>query len=174
MKTTLAPPTIRIPARNTVTTSTTTRSLPHPRSYERVKNFLKQMLRDMIDCSEHNPSSEDALSTLLRETSAATVVDEFRNQLELYWCNEWPFNVPIADGHPYQWWVVLKAHPYARVLAVGLLISPVANVDSVTRFLRPRFLLFSSTQCQMNAQDQPSHGSTHRYVQIRTLKPSLI
>lgn len=76
------------------------------------------MLRNMLEHSERTTDAQDALSLLVHKIGSAAVVEEFRNQLESYWCNEWPFNVPIMDSHPYEWWEVLQSHPHGQVLAV--------------------------------------------------------
>ncbi|KAH7884294.1 hypothetical protein F5I97DRAFT_1929170 [Phlebopus sp. FC_14] len=39
-------------------------------------------------------------------------------ELELYWCNEWPFTDPVKDNNIYAWWDALKLHPHAQVLAI--------------------------------------------------------
>ncbi|KAG1760356.1 hypothetical protein EDD22DRAFT_781244 [Suillus occidentalis] len=116
MKSALAAPTIRIPAQISNVSASAERPMPHPRAYHRVKEFLKPMLRAMV---EHNKVHElkDPISLLVHEIGAAGVVDEFRRQLEAYFHNEWPFNTPLQDGNTLAWWNMLLPHPHARVLA---------------------------------------------------------
>lgn len=72
----------------------------------------------MLDYTKDHPDATDELSTMVREIGTATVVEEFRRQLESYWFNEWPFNIPISNNNPFAWWMALKPHPHARVLSV--------------------------------------------------------
>ena len=123
MKPVLAAPTIWIPAQTPNMTAAThsRRPIPHPRAYHRTKEFLKPMLRTMVERAQTQSSHqlEDPISLLLQDIGAAGIVDEFKHQLEAYWCNEWPFNTPIPDGNTLAWWNMLLPHPHARVLAVG-------------------------------------------------------
>ncbi|KAG1766267.1 ribonuclease H-like domain-containing protein [Suillus occidentalis] len=116
MKSALAAPTIHIPAQISNVSASAERPMPHPRAYHRVKEFLKPMLRAMV---EHNKVHElkDPISLLVHEIGAAGVVDEFRRQLEAYFHNEWPFNTPLQDGNTLAWWNMLLPHPHACVLA---------------------------------------------------------
>jgi hypothetical protein len=98
--------------------------MPHPRAYHRAKEFLKPMLRTMVERAQARLSTnqqqiEDPISQLLRDIGPTGIVDEFKRQLEAYWRNEWPFNTPLRDGNTLAWWKVLLPHPHARVLAVG-------------------------------------------------------
>jgi O6-methylguanine-DNA--protein-cysteine methyltransferase len=72
----------------------------------------------MREHSEHTRYAQDVLSLLVQKVGSAAVVKEFHNQLESYWCDKWPFNVPITDSHPYEWWEVLQSHPHGQVLTV--------------------------------------------------------
>ncbi|KAG2744426.1 hypothetical protein P692DRAFT_201775846 [Suillus brevipes Sb2] len=116
MKSALAAPTICIPAQIPNMSASAERPMPHPRAYHHVKEFLKPMLRTMV---EHDKVDElkDPISLLVHEIGAAGVVDEFRRQLEAYFHNEWPFNAPLQDGNTLVWWNMLLPHPHARVLA---------------------------------------------------------
>ena len=95
-------------------------TIVHPRAYMRVKGFLKQHLKIMLQYTSAHLNADDALSVLMRGSGTATIVEEFRCQLESYWLNEWPFNIPVTNNDPYMWWKSLCAHPHAWVLSVGL------------------------------------------------------
>lgn len=57
---------------------------------------------------------------ILAQLGAATAVTELRQQLELYWRGDWPFDTPVVDGDVLGWWRSLERHRSARVLAVSL------------------------------------------------------
>ncbi|KAJ6607061.1 ribonuclease H-like domain-containing protein [Mycena sp. CBHHK59/15] len=87
-----------------------------PRAYERVKDFLKNMLRAMIDRLQTHPA--EPVHPVIQDLGPAETVKEFRRQLESFWRNEWPFNQAISDGNSLAWWKSLEQHPQARVLAI--------------------------------------------------------
>jgi hypothetical protein len=93
MKSALAAPTICIPAQTPNMSASAERPMPHPRAYHHVKEFLKPMLRTMVEHDEVH-ELKDSISLLVHEIGAAGVVNEFRRQLEAYFHNKWPFNAP--------------------------------------------------------------------------------
>lgn len=127
MKPAVAAPTIRIPPQNGPAAASEStvfdRPIPHRRAYDRVKEFLKPILRAMLDRTQRTPDATDAISKCIREVGAAGVVEELKNQLRAFWREEWPFDRPIENGDPYSWWRELQPHPHAHVLAVREPIS---------------------------------------------------
>jgi hypothetical protein len=87
--------------------------LPYPHAHGRVKNFLKDMLREKLRLFP-----KGLIEPALKDLSPVQIVDDLRHQLDAYWRNEWPFNQPVKDNDPLAWWKALEDHPYARVLAV--------------------------------------------------------
>lgn len=95
-------------------------SVPHMRAYTRVKEFLKQMLRNIIESApgpNHDMSSP--CHRLVAQLGPTKVVSEFRKQLLAFARQEWPFTDSIRDGDALSWWESLRQHPHARVLAVS-------------------------------------------------------
>lgn len=97
----------------------TTESVPHTKAYTRVKEFLKQMLRDIIDFAAHNLDASNPCHRLVAKLGPSKVVTEFRQQLLAFARQEWPFTDPFPDGDALSWWEALGQHPHARVLAVS-------------------------------------------------------
>ena len=95
--------------------ATVTVPLAYANSYSRVKNFLKDMLRETLKLLQKGSIN---LKPVFADLSRAQIVDGLRTQLEAYWRDEWPFNQPVKDNDPLSWWKTLAEHPYAQVLAV--------------------------------------------------------
>ena len=116
------PPTITIPAAYQQSTPRPAvvnppPTLLYPRAYNRVKNYLKDMLRTQLTRHETHP--DDRMHPIFTELSAVRIVEDLRHQLEAYWHNEWPFDTPVKDGDPLTWWRNLSDHPHGRVLSVS-------------------------------------------------------
>jgi hypothetical protein len=56
-------------------------SVPHTRAYNRVKEFLKRMLRDIIDFAGQNLDASNPCHRLVAQLGPNKVVHEFRQQL---------------------------------------------------------------------------------------------
>jgi hypothetical protein len=110
--------TIVIPAANNrnAPRGVTNSAISYPHAYSRVKNFLKDMLREILNYRQTHP--DDLADPALKDLSPAQMVDGLKNQLGAFWHNEWPFNQPVNNGNPLAWWEALRYHPHARVLAV--------------------------------------------------------
>jgi len=122
--------------------------LPYPHAYERVKDFLKNMLKAMVEHIESNP--EDPIHLILQELGAAQTVETLRHRLEAFWRNEWPFNNQhVPNGNPLTWWENLQYHNHARVLAVSD-ISAVKSLAGVKLLASCRQSLFHP--CKLNAR----------------------
>ncbi|KAF8484534.1 ribonuclease H-like domain-containing protein [Russula ochroleuca] len=96
-------------------------SVPHARAYTRVKAFLKQMLRDIVETVKlagHDLDTSNPCHRLVAQLGSNRVVSDFRQQLLAFSCQEWPFTDPITHGDALTWWELLEQHPHARVLAM--------------------------------------------------------
>jgi hypothetical protein len=94
-------------------------SVPHAKAYTRVKEFLKQMLRDIIEFAGQKLDASNSCHRLVAQLGPSKVVSEFRQQLLAFARQEWPFMDPVSDGDALSWWESLAQHPHARVLAVS-------------------------------------------------------
>ncbi|KAI0311270.1 ribonuclease H-like domain-containing protein, partial [Amylostereum chailletii] len=91
-------------------------SIPHPRSYDRVREYLKTILRPMTEKAEENPAAY--IPDVLRRRDEADTVEAFRGQLKAFWMGYYPFNEPVKNGNTLSWWKDLLNHPQADVLAM--------------------------------------------------------
>jgi hypothetical protein len=85
-------------------------------AYNQVKEYLKDMLCTQLEHCKTHP--DERTHPIFKELSVAQMVEDLRHQLEAYWQNEWPFNMPLKDADPFTWWRSLSDHPHARVLSV--------------------------------------------------------
>jgi hypothetical protein len=90
--------------------------MPYPRAYEKTKDYLKNMLKQMLVHIEKFPGTGPELLRTLGPVDAA---HELKNQLEAFWRGEYPFIVSEeAKGkNPLEWWQHLEHHMHAHVLA---------------------------------------------------------
>jgi hypothetical protein len=79
------------------------------------------MLREQLARCEAHPN--DHMHPIFREMDAAQIVVDLRHQIEAYWRNEYPFNIPVKDGNPLAWWKSLSEHVHGRVLSVRIMSS---------------------------------------------------
>jgi hypothetical protein len=128
LKTTVVLP---LPVEPSHSTSSQRTPLSHPRAYERLKGFLKPMLKSMIDRLDSHP--DEPVHPVIKELGPAETVNAFRQQLESFWRNEWPFNQAISDSdrNSLAWWKSLELHPQARVLAVSLTVLGFHSVVTI-------------------------------------------
>jgi hypothetical protein len=97
-------------------------SVPHARAYTRVKAFLKQMLRDIVETVKlagHDLDTSNPCHRLVAQLGSNRVVSDFCQQLLAFSRQEWPFTDPITHGNALTWWESLEQHPHACVLAVS-------------------------------------------------------
>ena len=90
-----------------------------PNAYGRVKEYLKTMLHGQLLCCETHP--EDHMHSIFTEMPTMWIVEHLHHQFEVYWCNEWPFSIPVKNGNPLTWWKSLGEHPHAHVLSVQIM-----------------------------------------------------
>ena len=111
-------------------------SVPHLRAYTRVKGFLKQMLRDIVESADHDFDASNPCHRLIKQLGPNKVVSEFRQQLLAFARKEWPFTDPIPHGDVLTWWESLGQHPHARILAVSehLLFCEYREVQGPSQF----------------------------------------
>ncbi|KAF8487250.1 hypothetical protein DFH94DRAFT_621639 [Russula ochroleuca] len=96
-------------------------SVPHARAYTRVKAFLKQMLRDIVETVKlagHDLDTSNPCHRLVAQLGSNRVVSDFCQQLLAFSRQEWPFTDPITHGNALTWWESLEQHPHACVLAM--------------------------------------------------------
>ncbi|KAI0643457.1 ribonuclease H-like domain-containing protein [Trametes meyenii] len=105
-----ANPSITVPRQGTDLT------MPHPRAYDRMKEFVKKALRDMLERVKTHP--DDYHDPILVNISAKKASQDLKNQLEAYWKGEYPFNEPICPKDPLAYWTEMKHHSSSRILAV--------------------------------------------------------
>jgi|SRR5882762_1209563 hypothetical protein len=140
------PPTIVIPAAHQGSNGGPTVSLPqlpYNNAYNRVKDFLKDLLRNILERHVANP--DEVKGGIFEQTTQAQTVTDLRHQLEAYWCNEYPFNgVMVKKGDPLTLWQSFRDHPNAQVLAVCTASSifvmlPTLNFNSILLSSYSRF-----------------------------------
>ncbi|KAJ3512736.1 hypothetical protein NMY22_g15246 [Coprinellus aureogranulatus] len=91
--------------------------VPFNAAYQRVKEFLKKMLKAMLDVAKRKP---DESEPLLQEISPAQAVSELRDQLEAYWrgAGIWMYNAGLPSNDPLDWWETVAKNPKGRVLGM--------------------------------------------------------
>ncbi|KAA1479812.1 hypothetical protein DENSPDRAFT_789582 [Dentipellis sp. KUC8613] len=101
---------IVLPARNA------NLKMPHPRAYNRMKDYLKNMLKAEADRLQTLP--DKYTNPVLKEIGSAVASLELKTQVEAFWRKEYPFNESAKDKTALEWWSSLIIHPKARVLAM--------------------------------------------------------
>lgn len=98
--------------------------IPNPKAFYRVKYYLKNLLRSIV---EHYKSLDSDVAAevypLIDQLGPADAVEEFAEQLPAFWRGERPFHTPVANGDIAGWWKKLLSDSNARVLAVRCLFS---------------------------------------------------
>lgn len=115
--------TLVIPAKNPSSLeipNQSSESVPYPRAFERVKEFLKDILRNEVQLlQKSDPGTDSPLRSFIRRTGISASVDHFRKQLTAYARTEYPFTDALpTNGDTRQWWENLAHHPHAHILAV--------------------------------------------------------
>ncbi|KAF7985089.1 hypothetical protein HWV62_8971 [Athelia sp. TMB] len=90
--------------------------IPFAGAYNRVKEYLKNMLSKFITWYQAHP--DDRRDPAFANLQLADIVEGLKQQLPAFWQGEWPFNQPsIEGGDPLVWWTGLRFHPQGRVMA---------------------------------------------------------
>ncbi|KAM6488823.1 Ribonuclease H-like domain containing protein [Amanita muscaria] len=93
------------------------RILAHHEAYEIAKEFLKDMLKNLLISIEKNP--DDNVYPVLKEYGAQKAADQLKAQLESFWRKEWPFTTACTeDMDPLAWWEKIAPIPSGDVLAI--------------------------------------------------------
>ncbi|KAL7280348.1 hypothetical protein ACG7TL_005266 [Trametes sanguinea] len=100
----------------TVPRQGTNMTLPHPRAYDRMKEFVREALKAMY--KRHDDHPEEHLDRILVELGRNRASIELKQQLESYWLGLYPFDAPIGTRSTLAYWTDLKSHPNARILAI--------------------------------------------------------
>jgi len=161
--------TISIPSRSSMLVPQPL-TIKYPRTYERLREYLRNMIKPMLERIESSTDSTIG-HPVLREKGVSTSVRDLKCQIELFWNGEYPFCVVDIEKvtDPLAWWCDIRRHDGAKVLSVRNINYCNGNEDLVmhTRFLPLESFLSSSIPCQMNVQIQLSPGSTHQFVATR-------
>lgn len=90
--------------------------MPHPRAYDRVKEFVKETFAAMADRKQDYP--------LLVKLGIKRASMDLKKQLEAYWLDEAPFGKvepeKLKGVTPFQYWKQYETNQHAQVLAVCL------------------------------------------------------
>ena len=93
----------------------------YPRAYEKIRAFLRDMLRSMLEVIEDSNDPKVG-NKILREKGFKSSVSSLSEQINLFWREEYPFRVldheKIVD--PLKWWIDMAKHDHANVLGVSL------------------------------------------------------
>ncbi|CDO74690.1 hypothetical protein BN946_scf184960.g4 [Trametes cinnabarina] len=100
-----AEPSITVPRQGTNMT------LPHPRAYDRMKEFVREALKAMY--KRHDDHPEEHLDCILVELGRNRASIELKQQLESYWLGLYPFDAAIGTRSTLAYWIDLKSHPNA-------------------------------------------------------------
>lgn len=146
--------------------------MPYPRSYDRVKEYTKELLKAMIACQQKYPESN--VEPLLKTLTPKELSIELKQQLEAFWKGHYPFNRLLNTGmDSLAWWLQFQEHSDARVLAVKLfythtLCEVKTDLSLFIRCYQYEHSPFSSTPCSMNVRLPNLLGLTLLSVAIKT------
>ncbi|KAJ6602612.1 hypothetical protein DFH09DRAFT_805189, partial [Mycena vulgaris] len=93
--------------------------IPYPHAFVRVKEFLKQMLKVLL---EQHKSHKDQCRChpILKTQTDLEIANALRLQLEAFWLGEPPFHAPVMNGDIMEWWTNLGRgnSPRSNVIAM--------------------------------------------------------
>ncbi|KAF8154878.1 ribonuclease H-like domain-containing protein [Crassisporium funariophilum] len=91
----------------------------YPQAYEKMRTFLRNMLRPMLQVIE-DLDNPNVGNWTLRDKGPKNAVSSLSEQINSFWREEYPFRVlarkNISD--PLKWWMDLANHDHANVLGV--------------------------------------------------------
>ena len=96
-------------------------SVPIPRAYRWVKEFLLKILRNELDYIRRTPDADHLNSMLYqlgKKDGVKKIIENLSLQLVVYSRGAYPFDTP-HNGDTLKWWIWLEKHPQANVLAVS-------------------------------------------------------
>ncbi|KAJ3753918.1 ribonuclease H-like domain-containing protein [Lentinula raphanica] len=103
---------------------------PFPDAYERLKEVLKKLLRDVLYLSEND--SDECRERLFGECSKVAIADSLKTQVEDFWYGRRPFNAPLSQRTSPEWWRRLQRESNANVLAFLAIKIFSISVNSMT------------------------------------------
>ncbi|KAJ6479671.1 ribonuclease H-like domain-containing protein [Mycena sanguinolenta] len=95
--------------------------IPFPHAFLRVKTFLRDMLKSLVDeHHRHTDKSKCLCHPILKTKSSSQLIIECKSQLNAFWLGEPPFHSPVIDGDSMEWWENLQhgQSPRSAVLAM--------------------------------------------------------
>ncbi|KAJ3767396.1 hypothetical protein FB446DRAFT_707851 [Lentinula raphanica] len=103
---------------------------PFPDAYERLKEVLKKLLRDVLYLPEND--SDECRERLFGECSKVAIADSLKTQVEDFWYGRRPFNAPLSQRTSLEWWRRLQRNSNANVLAFLAIKIFSISVNSMT------------------------------------------
>jgi hypothetical protein len=95
----------------------------YPRAYAKLRAFLRDLLRPMLQVIEDS-NDPNVGNQVLREKGPQNAVSSLSEQINLFWREDYPFRVldheKIED--PLKWWMDMAKNSHANVLGVSLFL----------------------------------------------------
>lgn len=88
--------------------------MPFNAAYQRVKEYLKSMLKAMLHVAATTPEKGDPLLVKLGAKAAA---NELKIQVEAWWrrAGLWQFDTGLSTENPLEWWESIAKHTHGRI-----------------------------------------------------------
>jgi len=99
-------------------TASMARPMPYFNAYTRVKAFLKDMMKSIMERIQKHP--DEPVPALFKEMCMGSIAKDLQHQIDAYWRGEYPFKQSSPCNDPMTWWQELKKLSDARVLAVHI------------------------------------------------------
>ncbi|KAJ6508735.1 hypothetical protein C8R45DRAFT_1208354, partial [Mycena sanguinolenta] len=143
--------------------------LAYPHAFFRVKEFLKHLLKALLN-QHASHTSECRCHPILKNQSDVDTVNSLRLQLEAFWLGEPPFHAPVIKDDIMEWWMNLERgnSPRSNVIAMlgvrifGILVNSMPDErtnSNITWFNSP----LRGNQKQEGLLDMIMVGQWYRY-----------
>ncbi|KAJ7479579.1 ribonuclease H-like domain-containing protein [Mycena latifolia] len=101
--------------------------ISYPHAFFRVKEFLKQMLKVLLE-QHKSHKCQCRCHPILKTQTDLEIANALRLQLEAFWLGEPPFHAPVMNGDTMEWWTNLGRgnSPRSNMLGVrifGILVN---------------------------------------------------
>ncbi|KAF6756151.1 hypothetical protein DFP72DRAFT_759510, partial [Ephemerocybe angulata] len=102
---------------SSVTIRPSVNRMPFNAAYQRVKEYLKSMLKAMLHVAATTPEKGDPLLVKLGAKAAA---NELKIQVEAWWrrAGLWQFDTGLSTENPLEWWESIAKHTHGRILGL--------------------------------------------------------